>query len=131
MVTAFSTWGLVKNSFSDINGEHTRGLFATPRLAYSTSLIIFIYGALGLAYPLFKCVGSDLVLILRTITCKMIATLIDSYIHFSSGFLGTYLALKNASFGNTSLDATYAGYTYQAACGIPGTIFTSDVLAEL
>lgn len=54
LITAFSTWGLVKNSFSDINGEHTKGLFATPRLAYSTSLIIFIYGALGLAYPLFK-----------------------------------------------------------------------------
>lgn len=54
IVTAFSTWGLVKNSFSDVNGEHTKGLFATPRLAYSTSLIIFIYAAIGLAYPLFK-----------------------------------------------------------------------------
>lgn len=54
--TKFSTWQLVKNSFSDINGEHTKGLFATPRLAYSTSLIIFIYAALGLAYPLYKCV---------------------------------------------------------------------------
>lgn len=50
----FSTWQLVKESFSHIDGEHTKGLFATPRLAYSTSLIIFIYGALGLAYPLFK-----------------------------------------------------------------------------
>lgn len=54
--TKFSTWELVKNSFADINGEHTKGLFATPRLAYSTGLIIFIYGALGLAYPLYKCV---------------------------------------------------------------------------
>ena len=53
-LTAFSTWQLVKNSFSEVNGEHTKGLFATRRLAYSTSLIIFIYGALGLAYPLFK-----------------------------------------------------------------------------
>lgn len=53
-VTKFSTWQLVKGSFSNIDGEHTKGLFATPRLAYSTSLIIFIYGALGLAYPLFK-----------------------------------------------------------------------------
>src|SRR5690348_15705615 len=46
--TKFSTWELVKGSFADINGEHTKGLFATRRLAYSTSLIIFIYGALGL-----------------------------------------------------------------------------------
>jgi hypothetical protein len=56
-LTAFSTWQLVKNSFSEIDGEHTKGLFATRRLAYSTGLIIFIYGALGLAYPLFKCVS--------------------------------------------------------------------------
>lgn len=57
--TKFSTWDLVRNSFSDINGEHTKGLFATPRLAYSTSLIIFIYGALGLAYPLYKFVACN------------------------------------------------------------------------
>ena len=82
----------MKHSFDDIRGEHIRALFSTPRLVYSTSLVIFCYAALGLAYPLYN------------------------------GFLATYLAEKNASFGNTSLDATYAGYTYQAACGVPGSL---------
>jgi hypothetical protein len=107
VTTKFSTWGLVKNSFRDLvspgvesnaeetghlltffpssfpntpysqDGEHIRGLFATPRLAYSCSLIIFIYGSLGLAYPLFN------------------------------GFLGAYLSLRQAGIGNNSVDATY------------------------
>lgn len=96
VTTKFSTWGLIKNSFRDLvspgidfipdetqfwslsqDGEHLRGLFATPRLAYSCSLIIFIYGSLGLAYPLFN------------------------------GFLGAYLSLRQAGIGNNSVDATY------------------------
>lgn len=42
MTTKFSTWELVKLSFKDVSGEHVKGLFKTPRLAYSTSLIMFI-----------------------------------------------------------------------------------------
>jgi hypothetical protein len=90
--TKFTTFQLIKASFSDVSFEHIKPLFSTPRLAYSTSLVIFCYASLGLAYPLYN------------------------------GFLGTYLAQKNASLGNTSLNATYAGYTYQAACGIPGSL---------
>ena len=52
--TRFATWELVKNSFKHLEGKHIKGLFATRRLAWSTSLIIFCYGSLGLAYPLFK-----------------------------------------------------------------------------
>lgn len=48
---------------------------------------------------------------------------------FSSGFLGSYLALKNASFGDTSLDATYAAYTYQASCGVVGKCVCRHYLA--
>jgi hypothetical protein len=46
MTTKFSTWELVKLSFKDVSGEHVKGLFKTPRLAYSTSLIIFICACL-------------------------------------------------------------------------------------
>lgn len=42
VTTKFSTWELIKHSMDDMSGEHIKGLFATPRLAYSTSLIIFI-----------------------------------------------------------------------------------------
>ncbi|KAF8201364.1 major facilitator superfamily domain-containing protein [Mycena galopus ATCC 62051] len=93
--THFSTWGLIRNSFDDLSGENVKGLFATPRLAYSSSLIIFIYGALGLAYPLFN------------------------------AFLGGYLAAREADTGNTSIDATYSAYTYQAVCGVGGSILAA------
>ncbi|KAJ7162084.1 major facilitator superfamily domain-containing protein [Mycena filopes] len=93
--TKFSTWGLVRNSLDHLSGENIRGLFCTPRLAYSTSLIIFIYGALGLAYPLFN------------------------------AFLGSYLSSRLTSTGATGIDATYSAYTYQAACGVGGSIMAA------
>ena len=41
----FSTWELIKHSLDDFKGEHVRALFSTRLLAYSTTLIIVIYGA--------------------------------------------------------------------------------------
>lgn len=78
-VTKFSTWSvmlgkvsqssladrqclhrreLIKNSMSDMDGEHLKGLFATPRLAYSTSLIIFICAS-ATRHPGFRLTQSD------------------------------------------------------------------------
>ncbi|KAJ6551168.1 MFS general substrate transporter [Mycena capillaripes] len=91
----FTTWGLIRNSFDDISGENIKGLFCTPRLAYSSSLIIFIYGALGLAYPLFN------------------------------AFLGSYLSSREKDTGATGIDATYSAYTYQAVCGVGGSILAA------
>ncbi|CAK5284790.1 unnamed protein product [Mycena citricolor] len=91
----FSTWGLIKNSWEHLSGENIKGLFATPRLAYSSGLIIFIYGSLGLAYPLFN------------------------------AFLGGYLSSREKSTGNTGIDATYSAYTYQAACGVAGSFLAA------
>lgn len=92
--TKLSTFELFKASFDDLKGENIKSLFSTKRLAYSTSLVILIYALIGLAYPLFN------------------------------AFLGTYLAGKISLVdgGGDSLDSTYAAYTYQAACGIPGSI---------
>lgn len=42
VTTKFSTLELLKLSFKDMSGAHFKGLFATPRLAYSTSLIVVI-----------------------------------------------------------------------------------------
>ncbi|KAJ7100792.1 MFS general substrate transporter [Mycena belliarum] len=94
-VTRFSTWGLIKNSFHDVNGENIKGLFCTPRLAYSSGLIIFIYAAVGLAYPLFN------------------------------AFLGAYLSSRESDTGATGIDATYSAYTYQAACGVGGSLLAA------
>ena len=90
-----STMQLLKHSMDEVSADQIKGLFITRRVAYSTSLIIFIYAALGIAYPLFN------------------------------AFLAQYLATRNASFGDSSVDATYSTYTYQAACGIGGSIFAS------
>ncbi|KAM0789193.1 hypothetical protein ACM66B_000038 [Microbotryomycetes sp. NB124-2] len=96
--TRFSTIELVKNSFKEFSGEHVKGLFATKRLAWSTSLICIIYGTLGISYPLYN------------------------------GFLTGYLQAKSASFGDTSVDATYGAYTYQAACGVIGSILAASMV---
>lgn len=93
--TKFTAWELFVNSFENLSWSHLTALFATRRLALSTILITFCYGSLGLAYPLYN------------------------------GFLGTYLAQKNAEIGNMNLNDTYASYTYQAACGIPGSILAA------
>ncbi|KAI0089233.1 major facilitator superfamily domain-containing protein [Irpex rosettiformis] len=46
-------WQL-KNSFTHLSLEHVRPLFSTKHLAINTTLIILIWGLLGLAYPLFN-----------------------------------------------------------------------------
>ena len=82
-VTKFSVWELIKTSMSDLDGEHMKGLFATPRLAYSSSLIFLIFGLLGLAFPLFN------------------------------AFLGSYLFLKQSEIAGeaVSVDQTYSACT--------------------
>jgi hypothetical protein len=75
-------------------------LFATRKIAFNATLVIFIYAALGLAYPLYN------------------------------GFLGSYLTLKQAEVGSATIDSVYSAYTYQAACGILGSIFAT-VLVQM
>ncbi|KAL1404903.1 hypothetical protein Q8F55_008514 [Vanrija albida] len=88
----FTTMELLKNSMHEVGWEKVSTLFCNRRLAYSSSLIIFCYAALGLAYPLYM------------------------------QFLGLYLEARGAEMGATTINSTYASYTYQAACGIPGSI---------
>lgn len=54
MTTKFSVMDRIKMSFEDVSGEHVRGLFATARLAYSTSLIIIICECCGWTLSLVK-----------------------------------------------------------------------------
>lgn len=96
----FSSMQLVRNAAHEFDSKHLSAIFSTPRLAFSTSLITLIYGTLGLAYPLFN------------------------------SFLGTYLDLKLGEFGDNSINATYSAYTYQAACGIPGS-FLAAAMVEM
>ena len=44
----------LKRKLEKVNFTHVRALFAGPKLAWSTSLIIVIWGFIGLAFPLYN-----------------------------------------------------------------------------
>jgi len=50
----FTTAEIFKRAFSSISLSHVKPLFSSGRLAVNTSLIILIWGLVGLAYPLFN-----------------------------------------------------------------------------
>jgi len=69
---------------------HFRGLFATKKMGFSTSLVWFSWTLIGLAYPLF-------------------------YV-----FLGSYLASRGADFGSPSPSITWRNYALVNISSIPG-----------
>ncbi|KAL4902712.1 hypothetical protein BDW74DRAFT_186678 [Aspergillus multicolor] len=72
--------------------QKIRSLFSTPRLALSTTLLLFLWCSIGMAYPLYN------------------------------SFIPIYLANKGVAYGSTSLSATYRTYAIQAVCGIPASL---------
>lgn len=69
-----------------------RVLFSAPRTALSTTLMIFLWCSIGMAYPLYN------------------------------SFIPIYLENKGVSHGGSSLNTTYRNYAIQAVCGIPASI---------
>ncbi|KAJ5815434.1 hypothetical protein N7474_007211 [Penicillium riverlandense] len=67
-------------------------LFSTPRMALSTSLMLFLWCSIGMAYPLYN------------------------------SFIPIYLEAKGVNSGSGSLNVTYRNYAIQAVCGIPASI---------
>lgn len=78
-------------SFREV-GVHLRGLYATRRLALSTSLIWFSWLLIGLAYPLYNV------------------------------FLPTYLKTRGADFGESSDYITWRNYAIANVVSIPGPL---------
>jgi MFS family permease len=74
---------------------HFKPLFATKKLAWQSSNLIFIWGLIGLAYPLYN------------------------------AFLPSYLAERNGVGGSSGTDATYRDYAIISTCGIPGSILAA------
>ncbi|KAL5525253.1 MFS1_2 [Sanghuangporus sanghuang] len=81
--------GVAKRSVREIL-VHVKGLFATRKVAWSTSLLIFLWGIISLASTLYN------------------------------SFLPYLLASKGATFGDASLTITYRNTVILAAVGIPG-----------
>ncbi|KAF3185536.1 hypothetical protein TWF788_004358 [Orbilia oligospora] len=75
--------------------DHIRALFRTRQLAYSTSLIILLWGIIGLAFPLYN------------------------------AFLPFLLTNRGAELGEDSLSTTYRNYVIIGVCGIPGSLLAT------
>ena len=82
----------LKRKLEKVNLTHVRALFATPKLAWSTSLIMLIWAFIGLGFPLYN------------------------------AFLPYIQATRGAKFGDGSTYITYRNTTIIAVLGIPGAL---------
>ena len=82
----------VKRKLEKVNLQHVRALFATKKLAYSTSLIMAIWAFIGLGYPLYN------------------------------AFIPYIQSTKGAQFGDGSTYLTYRNSLIIAVLGVPGAI---------
>ncbi|KAF8556497.1 MFS general substrate transporter [Imleria badia] len=97
--TAPTSWrDSLRRSFTDVSLSHVKPLFSTGRLALNTSLIILIWGLIGIAYPLY------------------------------TSYLPLYLESRGSSSGSTSLNETYRNYAIVSVLGIPGSLIACYVV---
>lgn len=75
-----------------LNLTHVRALFATRKLAYSTTMIMLVWAFIGLGYPLYN------------------------------AFLPYIQSTRGASFGDSSTYITYRNQLIIAVLGIPGAL---------
>ncbi|EXJ57717.1 uncharacterized protein A1O5_12507 [Cladophialophora psammophila CBS 110553] len=87
-----TTWQRTLAQFRPGGFKHVRALFSTKKVAYSTTLIILVWGMIGLSSPLY------------------------------ANFLPEYLALHGAQSGSNSIGITYRNNFIIIACSIPGTL---------
>lgn len=83
---------IIRRNLEKFKPEKVATLFSSPRLALSTTLMIFLWCSIGMAYPLYN------------------------------SFIPIYLENKGVSQGNSSLQTTYRNYAIQAVCGIPASL---------
>ncbi|KAF9556196.1 MFS general substrate transporter [Agrocybe pediades] len=86
-------WSLSRTS--DYTLEHVKSLFRTKKIAYSTSLLISIWGVIGLASTLYN------------------------------NFLPFLFASRGARFGDSSLNITYRNTFIISVVGVPAAFFAT------
>ncbi|KAI0918683.1 hypothetical protein AcV5_002606 [Taiwanofungus camphoratus] len=74
------------------SGRHVKSLFATKKVALSTSLLIIIWALIGLGYPLYN------------------------------GFVTYFLSTRGVDFGDGSVYITYRNQVILSVIGVPGPI---------
>ncbi|KAI9861025.1 MAG: hypothetical protein M1824_002791 [Vezdaea acicularis] len=82
----------LRRKLEKINLTHVRALFASPKLAYSTSLIMLIWAFIGLGFPLYN------------------------------AFLPYIQATRGLKFGDSSTYLTYRNLLIIAVLGVPGAL---------
>lgn len=83
---------ILRRNLEKFTPRRILALFSTPRMALSTSLTVFLWCSIGMAYPLY------------------------------TNFIPFYLENKGVSQGGGSINETYRNYAVQAVCGIPASI---------
>ncbi|PWZ02957.1 MFS general substrate transporter [Testicularia cyperi] len=81
----------LRRSMHEFDTEHITALFSTPKMAWNTTLICFLWGLIGLAYPLYN------------------------------AFIALYLQNAGANQGGSSQFEQYRDIVIISACGIPGS----------
>lgn len=95
-----SSKNVLKRNLAKFSPDKLKALFSTPQLVFSTTMLIFLWCSIGMAYPLYN------------------------------SFIPLYLERKGVQSGASSLNITYRNYAIQAVCGIPASIiggFTVDM----
>lgn len=83
--------GILRRSLDKFTPDKFKALFSTPRMALSTCMILFLWMAIGMAFPLYNV------------------------------FLPMYLQTRGVQTGSSSLNVTYRNLTIQALCGLPAS----------
>jgi MFS family permease len=83
---------VVRQHLAKFDSNHVSPLFATRKLAYSTSLLITLWALIGLAFPLYN------------------------------SFIPVYLATRGADFGDGSPNITYRNQVILSVIGLPGAL---------
>uniref|UniRef100_D8Q366 Major facilitator superfamily (MFS) profile domain-containing protein n=1 Tax=Schizophyllum commune (strain H4-8 / FGSC 9210) TaxID=578458 RepID=D8Q366_SCHCM len=84
--------GAIQANLAKFKGARVKPLFATRKLAWSTGLLIFLWGIIGLAFPLYN------------------------------SFVTYYLATRGATFGDGSVYITYRNQVILSVLGVPGAL---------
>ncbi|KAH8091047.1 MFS general substrate transporter [Cristinia sonorae] len=87
-----SAKAIVARNLRQISMSHIKPLFATKKLAISTTLLMIIWGLIGLAFPLYN------------------------------GFVTIFFQQRGADFGDGSTYITYRNLVILSVIGIPGAL---------
>ncbi|KAI8978704.1 MFS general substrate transporter [Trametes punicea] len=82
----------LRRTVMKLSGKHVKGLFATPKLALSTTILIVLWALVGFAFNLYY------------------------------GFIPYFLATRGADFGDGSTYITYRNQVILSVVGLPGAL---------